>query len=718
MRDESTTASSGPSAGEPERAAEPITVLVVDDEPANRLILKKMLRGIGYAAIDAADGQAALDAIQRQRFDLVLLDISMPVMDGFEALRRMRLRHSPTDLPVIMVTASNESEQIVTAFKLGANDYVTKPIDHAVTLARIQMHIRFAQAQVALKKSEERYALVARGTNDGLWDWDLTTNEVYYSPRWHSMVGVEECDSSPNAWLERIHSEDRPRVESELRKHIAGQSEHLEAELRIRHADGSYRWMLCRGQAVWNEKNVATRIAGSLTDITGGKVADALTGLPNRVLFRERLDRCAAKKQRRSENDFALMYLDLDNFKHINDSMGHDAGDRLLVAIARRLESSLRDADSFVSRLGGDEFAIILEGINKVEDAEQVAKRIVSSVNSPISLGSGREIFASVSVGISTSIDGIDDAAGLLQAADAAMYHAKQQGKSCYRVYDPEMRKSENQRIDIATELEIAVENESFYVHYQPIVDLQSMQMTGVEALVRWTHPRFGNIEPATFVPIAEENGAIVEIGRQVLRIACRQMVQWHKTNQAHEHLRLNVNLSSRQLCDPDLFDDISGVLKETGMAADLLRLEVTEKSIMRNSDKCATVLARLRRNGVRIAIDDFGTGFSSLAYLHDLSPDLVKIDRSFVDQLTTSLDKQTIVGAIIALATGLNLNVIAEGVETEEQRKLLTEMGCTRAQGFLFSRPMCADDADDFSMGIAPRFTVDTPIAPAPSVL
>ncbi|MEM7783049.1 MAG: EAL domain-containing protein [Planctomycetota bacterium] len=673
-------------------------VLIVDDEKLNRAVLKLLLSKHGFESVEVSNGGEAIKALQQNEFDLVLLDIVMPVMNGHDTLRAIRKQWSEAELPVIMVTAVTDSDEMVRCFKLGANDFIPKPIDPDVTIARIRMQMRLKESQEALKKSEERYALMARGTNDGLWDWDLTTNRIYYSPRWTAMLGLEsELGRTPEVWFDRVHEEDRARVETDLQNHLDCLLPKFETELRLRHADGSFRWMLCRGLAVWDDQGVPIRVAGSLSDITEGKVADALTGLPNRALFRERLERCVAKNQREPGTSFALLYLDLDNFKLVNDSLGHDAGDRLLVSVARRLENSLRESDSFVSRLGGDEFAVLLEGVHSAENAIIVASRIINSVSAPISLGSGREVFATVSVGISISTEKCEDATEMLQAADTAMYQAKGNGKSCYRIFDPAMKKDATERLNIENELRRAIERKDFHLHYQPIVDMTSAALVGFEALVRWNHEEFGNVSPAKFIPIAEDTGLIVPIGQQILRMACQQMSDWKRTDPRFKELKVNVNLSGRQLCDTDLAGEILQVLAESGLSPNDFKLEVTESSIMQNPEKGAAVLSELRENGVKVAIDDFGTGYSSLAYIHKLSPDVVKIDRSFVDQITTSIDKQTIVGAIIALANGLNLDVVAEGVETQQQRNMLAEMGCEFAQGYLFSRPLDPSQVSEY---------------------
>ena len=673
-------------------------VLVVDDEFLNRAIMCRLLKSEGFNTIEAENGVEALAAVEANHIDLLLLDIVMPEMDGFEVLKTLRKQLSELELPVIMVTANEEKAQIVKAFEFGANDFINKPFDPGVTMARINMHLQFAKSRSDLQKSEERYALVAQGTNDGLWDWDLAKNEIYLSPRWFEILAIKETEHpTPDDWFERIHSEDLTRVTDELKRHFTGATPLFETEMRMRHENDSYRWTLCRGVAVFDDAGMAQRIAGSMTDITEGKVADALTGLPNRVLFRERLDRCVFRRQRDKGYNFALLYLDLDNFKLINDSMGHEAGDRLLVAIARRLESSLREAESIVCRIGGDEFGILVEGFESKEVPIHIAKRIISSVNAPISLGCGREVYASVSIGVSFSSDGHEDSTEIVQAADTAMYRAKEQGKSGYRIFDPAMKSDATKRLNLEIELRHAVENDQLKCHFQPIIDTATRKVSGFEALARWTHDRLGKVSPAAFIPVAEESGLIERIGMIVLRKSCQQLAEWRRVDSRFNDLQVNVNLSSRQLKSKNLVEQILEVISDTGIPPGKLGIEVTESAIMDNPEQGASVLSALQRAGIKIAIDDFGTGYSSLSCIHELSPDAVKIDRSFIDSITQSSDKETIVRAIIALADGLKLDVVAEGIETESQHEILKSMGCKYGQGFLYSRPLARQELFDF---------------------
>ncbi len=675
-------------------------VLVVDDERLNRAILARVLKQNGYDVVEAQDGAEALEKIEQEAVDLVLLDIVMPGMNGFDVLAAIRSREHDSDLPVIMVTGDTESDQIVKAFHSGANDYVTKPIDIGVTMARIDTHVALRHSVAALRSSEERYALVVRATNDGFWDWDLDSEEVYFSPRWTSMLGLSEEEVEPrvSSWLDRVHTEDRSRVEVDLKNHLSGTTAQFETELRMRHADGGYRWMLCRGLAVKNQAGHLHRLAGSLTDITEGKVADALTGLPNRALLQERLEKCVERCRRHAGLQSALLYLDLDNFKLVNDGLGHDIGDRLLVSVARRLEGSVRSSEAFVSRLGGDEFAVLLENLKNSTEATSTAARILDGLAAPFSLGGGREVFASVSCGISMISGSCNSPNEILQEADTAMYQAKDQGKSCFQLFNPRMKEDVTRRLRIENELRRALERDEFLLHYQPIVSMSSGKLVGLEALVRWNNPQIGMVSPGEFIAVAEDTGLIVPIGRWVLSEACRQLVEWRSCDSRFDEIVMSINLSTRQLSDPNLFSDISSILAITELPPKDIILEITESTIIENAEAGATILSQLRDCGVKVAIDDFGTGYSSLAYLHRLPLDALKIDRSFVDRMTLADDNLAVIGTIVALANRLQLKIVAEGIETPEQRALLDEMGCQLAQGYFFSPPIPANKVLEFA--------------------
>jgi diguanylate cyclase (GGDEF)-like protein/PAS domain S-box-containing protein len=560
--------------------------------------------------------------------------------------------------------------------------------------------------ELALRESEERYALAARGANDGLWDWHLFTNEVFYSTRWKAMLGYaeEEVGTSLDEWLKRVHPEDVARLKAQIDAHVEGVAPQLEVQHRVMHKDGGYRWMLCRGVVVRDTAGKAYRMAGSLSDITERKLAeeqllhdafhDSLTNLPNRALFTDLLARSLGRAWRRADYRFAVLFIDLDRFKVVNDSLGHTVGDELLRAITRRIERCVRPGDT-VARLGGDEFTILVDDIGNPSDATRVADRIQRELTQPFTL-SGHEVFTSASIGIALSASGYEAADDLLRDADIAMYRAKALGKARYEVFDTAMHARAMALLELETDLRRAIERNEFRLYYQPMVSLETGRIAGFEGLVRWQHPQRGLIGPAAFVPIAEETGLIIPIGRWVLQEACRQMRQWQERFPAMHDLTISVNLSGKQFAQARLVEDVSQALKESGLAPGRLRLEITESAVMENAPSAMAMIDQLRGLDVKIDIDDFGTGYSSLSYLQRFEVDHLKIDRSFVSNIGSDRGENAeIVRTIVTLAHHLGMDAVAEGVETEDQLRMLRELGCGSVQGFLFAEPVSQDEAE-----------------------
>jgi diguanylate cyclase (GGDEF)-like protein/PAS domain S-box-containing protein len=550
----------------------------------------------------------------------------------------------------------------------------------------------------ALKDSEERYVLAARGANDGLWDWDMKTNTIYYSSRWKSMFGFneDEISDNPSEWLDRIHPDDSPQVDSEISSHIGKYTANFISEHRILHRDGKYRWVLARGLAVFDSSIDAYRMAGSVTDITDRKSAeeqlmfdalhDSLTRLPNRTLFMDRLSHSIEREKRNDKYLFAVVFLDMDRFKVLNDSLGHTAGDKLLIAISGRLANSLRPGDT-VARLGGDEFAILLEDLKDRNEAIHIAERIQEELSLPLKL-EGQEIFTSASIGITFNSIGYEQPENLLRDADIAMYHAKANGSAKYEIYSKGMHENAVVRLQMETALQQAVKQNEFVLQYQPIVCMNTGEIRGLEALIRWEHPVRGLIGPIEFISIAEETGLIVPIGEWVITEACRQLSIWQSEFPSDPPLAISVNISSKQQT-PQLVEHIRNTLIESPVKPGSLVIELTETMIMENAEIVAPLLLRLKEMNVRLHIDDFGTGYSSLSYLHRFPVDVLKIDRSFVTRLGSSGDNVEVVKAITTLAHSLEMEVIAEGVETENQFTHLKEMECDYMQGYLFSKPL-----------------------------
>ncbi len=565
--------------------------------------------------------------------------------------------------------------------------------------------MRRQRAEQKLRESEERYALTVRGANDGLWDWNITRGEVYYAPRWKAMLGLEEDDlsPSPDEWFKRVHPDDLDSLRMAIAAHLEGASPHFEAEYRMLHADGTPRWMLSRGTAVMGPDGKPYRLAGSQTDVTARRKAeeqlmydachDALTGLPNRAMFTDRLGRALWRAKRRQNYMFAVLFLDLDRFKVINDSLGHIIGDQLLIGIARRLEDCLRPSD-MVARLGGDEFTVLLEDIRDVSDATRVAERIQEKLSGSFTLG-GQEVFTTVSIGIALNTTGYERAEDILRDADTAMYRAKAAGKACHEMFDRGMHVQAVNRLQMETDLRLAVENEQFRLAYQPVVDLDTGAIFGFEALIRWQHPKRGLVSPGSFIPLAEETGLIVPIGLWVLREACRQTVEWQKRFKEHSPLAITVNLSTKQFATDDLHEHVERTLEETGLDPRCLKLEITESLFLESGAHGTAALLRLKELGVDLYVDDFGTGYSTLGNLHRLPIDALKIDRSFVGRMGGAGENSELVRTIVSLAKNLGMTAIGEGVETAQQLGRLRAMGCSYAQGNFFSPAVPKDEAE-----------------------
>jgi diguanylate cyclase (GGDEF)-like protein/PAS domain S-box-containing protein len=694
-------------------ARPPLRVLLVEDNDDDATLLERALRRAWTRDAAARDARVtvhrvvAVDALREaleQDWDLVVTDHMLSGFTSDDVLAQLRARSAAP--PCIIVSGRIGEQAAVDALHRGAQDYVAKDELHRLPAA-VERALRVADVERAseralrdLKASEERYALAAAGANDGLWDADLTSGMAWYGPRWLHMLGLTQppAETGLEVWLARVHPDDVARVRDALAQHLAGNTAHLSTEHRVRNADGSWRWVLVRGLAVRDDDGAPTRIAGSMTDISArkeieaqlahGALHDPLTGLPNRTLFLDRLTHALDVERRNGATAYtAVLLIDLDRFKVINDSLGHPAGDSVIVATARRLEAALRPGDT-VARLGGDEFAMLLERLRSPREASRVTTRLLEALARPVPLD-GREVYTSASIGIAHAKPG-DSPADVIRDADTAMYRAKAAGKARHAVFDADMHARALALLQLETDLREAVEHGGFEVHYQPVVRLADGRLAGLEALLRWRHPLRGEISPARFVPLAEETGLIVPLGVWALRVVARQARVWVDAGLLPSGAGVAVNLSGRHLARCELVDDVAGALRETGLAPDRLHLELTETALISTLPGSADVFERLRALGVRVLLDDFGTGYSSLAYLHRFPVDGIKIDRSFIVGMHRA---PRFVGAIVALANELGMTTTAEGVETASQARALARMGCTLAQGWHFARAATADE-------------------------
>ncbi|MDA1312248.1 MAG: EAL domain-containing protein [Acidobacteria bacterium] len=572
-------------------------------------------------------------------------------------------------------------------------------------VSMMAQHLENAAAPIqgrAAATSSDQFSLAVRAAQDGLWDWDLLADRIHFSPRWRALIGFDDTGLSahPREWLQRIHPEDQERFRSALHDHLEGRSTHFEAEHRLLHRDGTYRLMLGRGVAIRNQAGCATRVAGSQTDVTEQRqveksllhasMHDTLTGLPNRKLFMERLVFTGDLAARQAGYRFALLFLDVDRFKVINDSLGPIVGDELLIELSRRLLTCARPGDT-VARLGGDEFAVLLDDIRRESDATEIAARIRAEMAAPFELR-GQQVFTGVSMGITFNSQAHQPAEDLLRNADVAMSHAKgQDSQTGYELFDQNMHVRAVERLRVETELRHALDRDEFLVYYQPVMQMPSGRITGCEALVRWAHPERGLVLPNEFIPIAEETGLIVPLSEWLLDKVCREMASFNDAGLPP--LQVSVNVSPRQFFRHDVLEVVTRALDKSGLSPSRLQLEITESALVANADQTIRPLVELFAKGVQIALDDFGTGYSSLVYLRQFPISVLKISDSFTRHITSNPGDAAIAAGLIALGHSLDLRVIVEGVETRDQFDFLTSKGCDGVQGHYVSPPLAIED-------------------------
>ncbi|HVG69616.1 MAG TPA: EAL domain-containing protein [Vicinamibacterales bacterium] len=552
----------------------------------------------------------------------------------------------------------------------------------------------------------------SRGDSEARWDWNLESDRIHFSPRWVALAGCEdhEVGNAPEDWFRKVHPEDQEKFEREIETARFGDATTFECQYRLRHKDGTYRWMSCRGMVVRDNAGRAIRLSGSESDVTVTMVTDRLTRLPNRLLLVDRVTQSIERARRYKGFHFALLMIDLGT----PTSLGHSSTitDTLLTAVARRLETCLRLPGSLpsvrhndlVARMEGHYFAILLDGLRDIGHAKIAADRILGELLNPFTVG-GREVRLSASIGIALSATGYGTADEVLTDAETALHRARVLGGSHCEVFDTDILKSEQTELQLEGDLEGALQRREFVLFYQPIVSLESNEVLGFESLLRWRHPVLGMIAPLDFIPIAERTGFIVPLGAWVLHEACRRLAEWHRSLSLGDDLWVSVNISSAQLTDPTLIDQIQLALHDSGLEPRRLALELTEGIAIANPSAVTTLLMELRAVGVRICVDDFGTGYSSLAYLRQFPIDTLKIDRSFVRGMVTNKDTAEIVAGVMNLSKQLGLRVVAEGVEDEDQCDHLRALNCHAGQGHLFAKPLDLDGAVEvLKTGLAPR--------------
>ena len=691
-------------------SAEALRILLVEDDEDDFFLTRSMLQTPGGAKVELDWEQSyapALRAIRSGGHDLYLVDYRLGEHTGLELVREAWESDPPA--PVIMLTGQGDYEVDLEATELGVTDYLVKGTIDALSLERtIRYAVRQYRATVDLRRSEERYAVAVRATNDGIWDWDLTTRSMHFSERWKTLLGYENLTwTEPDAWFKLVHPDDVERLRREIEQHLAGEGSYFENEHRIRHADGDWRWVLTRGLTTRDARGTPVRITGSLSDITERRNAqqqlihdalhDSLTGLPNRALFMDRLAQCLNHVERDPSYGCAVLFIDIDRFKLVNDSLSHAAGDRLLVEMARHVRRVLRPRDT-LARLGGDEFTILLDGITGSAEAEDIATRAGQAIAEPIGF-EGHELSLVASIGIAHNLEGIADAEDLVRDADTAMYHAKGHGGGRWEIFDTSMHQRVLDRISVETQLRQAIDQGNLRTFFQPIVDLRSGALHGLEALARWPAGD-RELPPCDFIPVAEETGLISPLGNLILRSACQTLSDWRDRGLVEPRVTVSVNVSICQITDGSLVDHVRAALKDAKLPARNLALEITESTLIENPQLVSAELRELMYLGVTVHLDDFGTGYSSLTVLNDFPGDTLKIDRTFVDSMIGRPESRTIVTSIVGLAQNLGLRVIAEGIENAEQLHALTELGCEYGQGYHFARPLPTSEIETLLAG------------------
>lgn len=678
-------------------------VMIVDDDPSVRLMMSSTLESLGLSVIEAEDGAHALTLLEIKIPDLLLLDVMMPGMDGFEVCARMKENPFLSAIPIVLVTGNNDTNSIQRAYELGITDFVTKPIPWALIGYRISFLLRATKSFSDLKENQKRLSNAQRLAGMGAWKWELHTDKMWFSEEVMQIFKYDpqSFDSSFQAFISSVHPVDRERVLYATNRAIETNTSYsIDHELML--CDGSICFVHTEASVISDRNGTPIRLEGAIQDITRRKEAenqisrlaffDGLTGLPNRTLFHDHLNKIHLRSQT-DKTRFAIFFIDIDEFKVINDTLGHCLGDVLLQQLALRLKESVRSDDfassGLVARLGGDEFVVIIDHIGDSGDMAIIAQRIINNIRIPVTLEE-TEISVTGSIGISMFPEDGQDTETLIKHADIAMYSAKNKGKNSFQYFNRSIHEAATYQLLLEKELKMAIINNEFTMHYQPQVDLRTKKIIALESLIRWSNPAVGMVSPAVFIPLAEKSNLICEIDRWVVTEVCSQLRQW--IDAGVTGFNVSINISGRSILQKDIAAFVRQELETHAIAPDLIQIEITEGVLVTDAAASELTLKELKNIGVSLAIDDFGTGYSSLQYLHRLPVDTLKIDKSFIAQISGTNGKNPIITAIITLAQSLGLNTIAEGIELENQKEYLSAHGCSVGQGYLFSFPLPAE--------------------------
>jgi diguanylate cyclase (GGDEF)-like protein/PAS domain S-box-containing protein len=693
--------------------------LIADTDLFNRFLVGETLKQAGLAVEEVENLNSVITAFQRLSPDIVMLDAGMPDLAGFSVCEGIRELSEGYATPVIIMTGLDDIESVKRAYGAGATDIISKPVNTAVLSYRVHYILRSSRVLESLRLSEARLAEAQRIAKIGSWEHNILTGEMFWSEEAYRLLGMESIGSRISSEHFRDAADpDGDGIFEQSLRNIISEGKSFSTDLRIVRPDGEERYIHVEAQINKDETGRPVWTVGYVQDITERKQTekkirrlayyDTVTDLPNRTLFRDYFNHAIALAKR-SNRMMAILFIDLDRFKQINDTFGHTIGDDLLKQVAERLRNCVRegdyvsrdiiqgtmdDQDSRIARFAGDEFLVLLENINDYYDAAKVAQRIKDKLSLPYEIRDN-EISVTSSIGIGIyPLDG-DNLDDIIKHSDIAMYHAKEMGRNNFQFYSDSLNTAAMNHLVLESQLRKAILRDELFLRFQPIVDLRKNYIFCAEVLVRWQHPDLGELQPSGFIPMAEETGLITEIDEWVLHNACVQAKAWQESG--FPAFKISVNISGRHFRKKKLLETIDRVVNNTGINPAFLELEITEGVLMKNDPDTISILHGLKEKGIRLSIDDFGTGYSSLSYLKRFPLDILKIDRSFVKDILTDPDSASITSAIIAMAGGLKLETIAEGVETREQMGVLLESGCWKMQGYYFSPPLGALEFEEY---------------------
>lgn len=672
-------------------------LLVVDDELVGRIYIEKALQSEGYDVITAENGQQAFDMVKKYSPNMVIMDVMMPVMDGYQSCVAIRAEEKQLKVPILMLTGLDDIESVEKSFDSGATDFIVKPVNLAIFKQRVRHGLKMWQSDLEIYQQHIRQTHAYKIAKMGYWEWEIETNQLYFSDEVYIMMALrrEDFSDARDALRARTSADDFEKIklasEATIKQGVPYSLNH-----HVIRPDNQVQVIHHHAELVKNEQGQVVKLSGVAQDITESYLAeekirhqlyyDSLTELPNRTMFQDQLE-TVLKTSSRIMDGLTILFINLDRFKNINDSYGHDVGDKFLIMIANKLNQITRSND-LIARVGVDEFALILEGISSNAGIDNVARKVLAVFSGTHNIDD-YELMITASIGIACSSPNNCDKEELIQQADLAMQHVKKVGGNQFCFYSKQMISGAYHALIVEKELRQAIERDELILFYQPKVCISTGKIKGMEALIRWQHPEKGLISPFDFIPIAEETGLIIQIGKWVFEEACRQTRLWHQ--QGYEHLTVSINVSAKQFHQQDFVDGILDTITMTGIAPYRIDLEITESCTMNNIEKTIRILKQFREMGIQISLDDFGTGFSSLSLLNQLPLDTLKVDIAFIKDINERGENGELAKLIITMAKTLGLKTVSEGVEAQHHIDFIQRNGGDEYQGFLFSKPVSA---------------------------